>query len=100
MDDTMNFELLTREAVLRALVLSSPPACRQVVELARGTDEGIRAVLTGASALCTAIAASTRLKFDDVAALFAALPAAGQPAEITETEIAHVRYMNAEMNNG
>lgn len=91
---------ISREEALRALVLSSPAACRQVVQLGLGTDDGIRAVLGSSPGLCTTLAATTQIKFDDLVELFAALPTAGQPAEITETEIAHVRYMNTEKNNG
>ena len=80
---------------LRRLAMSSAPTCARIHRLARGTDDGIRAVLNDAGQLAACIAAAHRLTADAVRAM-----AADLPAEITETEIAHVRYMNVEKNNG
>lgn len=90
---------ISREEVLRRLAMSSAAACRQVVQLGLGTDNGIRRVLSDASALCTALAASTRLRFDDLVDLFTALPTE-ETNQIADADIARVRRMNTETTNG
>lgn len=78
---------------LRRLAMSSAPTCARIHRLARGTDDGIRAVLNDPAQLAACIAAAHRLTADAVRAMAADLPAE-PPTDPTPGMVEHIKFMN------
>lgn len=78
---------------LRRLAMSSAPACARIHRLARGTDDGIRRILSDAGQLAACIAAAHRLTPAQVIEMAADLPAE-TPTDPTTGMVEHIKFMN------
>lgn len=78
---------------LRRLAMSSAPACARIHRLARGDDNGIRAILSNAAQLADCIAVAHRLTASAVREMAEALPSE-PPTDPTPGMVEHIKFMN------